>query len=59
MQRQIQGAGKTYLRGTPTVYLNGVKLNSFSDEELASVQAVTRAQPSAASVIAARFKSFR
>ncbi|QIP30241.1 DsbA family protein [Deinococcus radiodurans] len=59
VQRQIQGAGKTYLRGTPTVYLNGVKLNSFSDEELASVQAVTRAQPSAASVIAARFKSFR
>ena len=59
VRRQIQGAEKTYLRGTPTVYLNGVKLTSFSAGELERIQAVTRAQPSAARVIGERLKTFR
>ena len=59
VRRQMQGAGKTYLRGTPTVYLNGVKLTSFSAGEMDRVQSVTRTRPGAASVIARRLESFR
>ncbi|AXG98028.1 hypothetical protein DVJ83_01320 [Deinococcus wulumuqiensis] len=59
VRRQMQGAEKTYLRGTPTVYLNGVKLTSFSGGELERIQAVTHARPSAARVIEERLKTFR
>lgn len=46
--------------GTPTVFLNGVKLTDYSDKnELAAVRAVTGAQPSAATLIDERLKLFR
>lgn len=57
--RQMKGADSLFLTGTPTVYLNGVKLTDWSPEEMRRIQAVTRAKPDAASVIAARLKTFR
>ncbi|MBZ9713221.1 DsbA family protein [Deinococcus multiflagellatus] len=48
------------VRGTPTVFLNGIKLMDYrSAEEQAVVQAITSATPSAASIIDARVKSLR
>ncbi|MGV7423220.1 DsbA family protein, partial [Mycobacterium kansasii] len=47
--RAQQAAGlKLGVQGTPTVYLNGVQLRNYSDEnELAAVRAVTAASPGA------------
>lgn len=48
------------VQGTPTVYLNGLKLMDYADpQELALVRAVTTATPSAAQVIDARLKTLR
>ncbi|GGL05357.1 hypothetical protein GCM10010844_25160 [Deinococcus radiotolerans] len=48
------------VQGTPTVYLNGLKLSNYGDPgEVARARAVTTARPSAASVIEARLKLFR
>lgn len=59
VERQMQAGAKVYLTGTPTVYLNGIKLREFSRQEMQSVQAVTQARPSAAQIITARLKNFR
>lgn len=48
------------VQGTPTVYLNGIKLNDYSDaDELARIRAVTTAKPGAFDVIEGRLKLFR
>lgn len=54
-------AGKVVsIQGTPTVFLNGVKLSDYTDAaEIAAVQAITQANPSAATVIGQRLQSFR
>lgn len=57
--RQMKGADSLFLTGTPTIYLNGVKLTDWSPEEMRRIQAVTKAKPGAASVIGARLKTFR
>ncbi|WP_309571352.1 thioredoxin domain-containing protein [Deinococcus sp.] len=57
---QIRAGIAVGVQGTPTVYLNGVKLTNYSDSaELARVHAATTATPSAATVIDARLKLFR
>lgn len=57
---QMQAGLKVNVQGTPTVYLNGLKLSNYSDaREVARARAITTAQPSAASVIEARLKTFR
>lgn len=54
-------AGKSLrVQGTPTVFLNGVKLANHTDaKELAAVRAITTAKPSAAAIIGQRLQSFR
>ncbi|THF84879.1 DsbA family protein [Deinococcus sp. KSM4-11] len=57
---QIKAGIAVGVQGTPTVYLNGVKLQNYSDAaELARVHAATTATPSAAALIDARLKLFR
>ncbi|WP_254605653.1 DsbA family protein [Deinococcus sp. JMULE3] len=57
---QVQAGLKVNVQGTPTVYLNGLKLSNYGDaREVARARAITTAQPSAASVIEARLKAFR
>lgn len=59
VRAQQAGGLKLGVQGTPTVYLNGVQLRNYSDEnELAAVRAVTAASPGAVEVIAARLKRF-
>ncbi|MFB9994298.1 DsbA family protein [Deinococcus oregonensis] len=48
------------VQGTPTVFLNGIKLADYTDaDEVATVQAITAARPSAATIIGQRLQSFR
>jgi protein-disulfide isomerase len=48
------------VQGTPTVYLNGLKLADYSDPaEVARARAITTARPSAAALIDERLKAFR
>lgn len=57
---QIRAGIAVGVQATPTVYLNGVKLDDYSDAaELARVHAATTATPSAATLIDARLKLFR
>lgn len=60
VEAQQKAGMAVMVQGTPTVYLNGVKLSDYSDEtELATVRAVTTATPSASSLIDGRLKQFR
>lgn len=59
VSRQMVQGQRVYLTGTPTIYLNGIKLTEMTGEELKLVQAMTRARPSAQSVIAGRLASFK
>ena len=57
---QMKAGLNVKVRGTPTVFLNGMKLTDYSDAaELARVRAVTTARPGAATLIDARLKLFR
>ncbi|GHF49795.1 protein-disulfide isomerase [Deinococcus metalli] len=57
---QIKAGIAVGVQGTPTVYLNGVKLKNSADAaELARVHAATTAVPGAATLIEARLKLFR
>ncbi|UBV43207.1 DsbA family protein [Deinococcus taeanensis] len=48
------------VQGTPTVFLNGMKLTDYGDmQEFARIRAVTTARPGAASVIEERLRLFR
>ncbi|WP_231724531.1 DsbA family protein [Deinococcus actinosclerus] len=60
VEAQVQAGLKVNVQGTPTVYLNGLKLSNYADaQEVARARAVTTAQPSAASLIEERLKLFR
>ncbi|MBZ9751380.1 DsbA family protein [Deinococcus sp. HMF7604] len=60
VEAQIKAGMALGVRGTPTVFLNGIKLLDYSDAaELALVRAITTATPSARSVIDARLKTLR
>ncbi|GAA0496929.1 DsbA family protein [Deinococcus depolymerans] len=57
---QYQAGVGVNVQGTPTVFLNGMKLENYSDTaEVAQVRAVTTATPGAATLIDARLKLFR
>ncbi|ANE44002.1 DsbA family protein [Deinococcus puniceus] len=57
---QFAAGKRVAVQGTPTVFLNGVKLADYTDaEELATAQAITTAKPSAGTVIGQRLQSFR
>ena len=57
--RQLASKETAFVSGTPTVYLNGIKRLKRSAEEQQAVLAVTRATPSAGTVIERRLKAFR
>lgn len=59
IKRQLKSKDTAFVDGTPTVYLNGIKLLERSPEEQQAVLAVTRATPSAGTVIEERLKAFR
>lgn len=59
IKRQMASQDAVVVDGTPTVYLNGIKLLERSAEEQKAVLAVTRATPSAGAVIEGRLKAFR
>ncbi len=59
VQRQMKAAAPAFLTGTPTVYMNGVKLSEMSREEEKAVLDVTLTKPGAAAVIQNRLKSLR
>ncbi|PTA67919.1 disulfide bond formation protein DsbA [Deinococcus arcticus] len=60
VEAQYKAGQALGVRGTPTVFLNGVKLLDYrSPEEQAVVRAITRATPSASSVIDARLRTLR
>lgn len=57
---QIKAGLTLGVKGTPTVFLNGMKLQNYTDaSEWAQVQAVTTAKPSAAQLIESRLAQFR
>ncbi|MFT2719842.1 DsbA family protein [Deinococcus sp. A31D244] len=57
---QMKAGVGVNVQGTPTVFLNGMKLKNYSDTaEVAQVRAVTTATPGAAILIDARLKLFR
>ncbi|MCY1702219.1 thioredoxin domain-containing protein [Deinococcus sp. SL84] len=54
LQRQLN------VRGTPSVYLNGIKLNNYNDAaQIRAIRAVTEAGPGAEKVIEQRLKGLR
>lgn len=59
VERQLLGGRKTGLRGTPTVYLGGIKLQSYDLAEMHLAEMVTRARPTAAQVVAQRLKTLK
>ncbi|GGS17119.1 DsbA family protein [Deinococcus knuensis] len=60
VEAQMKAGMGVNVQGTPTVFLNGMKLTDYSDAaELAQVRAVTTARPGAATLIDARLKLFR
>ncbi|SMB92023.1 Protein-disulfide isomerase [Deinococcus hopiensis KR-140] len=60
VRAQYAAGLKVDVRGTPSVYLNGVQMQDYSDaEEAALIRTVTAASPSAAQVIEARLKALR
>ncbi|PNY83000.1 disulfide bond formation protein DsbA [Deinococcus koreensis] len=60
VEAQVRAGLAVGVQGTPTVFLNGVKMGNYaSPAEVARIRAVTRATPSAASVIDARLGLFR
>lgn len=59
IKRQLTSKETAFVSGTPTVYLNGIKLLERSAEEQQAVLAVTRAVPSAGTVIEGRLRAFR
>ncbi|WP_412026673.1 DsbA family protein [Deinococcus yunweiensis] len=60
VEAQVRRGDTVHVTGTPTVYLNGVKLGDYSDpRHWAVVRAVTTAKPGAAALIDARLKGFR
>ncbi|MBX8465754.1 thioredoxin domain-containing protein [Deinococcus sp. RIT780] len=60
VEAQMKAGMAVNVQGTPTVFLNGMKLTDYSDTaELARVRAVTTARPGAATLIDARLKLFR
>lgn len=57
MQQLAQTFG---IRGTPTVFLNGVRLGNYNDAGLIqAIRDVTEAKPGAASVIERRVAALR
>jgi protein-disulfide isomerase len=59
VEAQLAVGKQVAVQGTPTVFLNGVKLGDYTNaEELATVRAITTAKPSAAAVIGQRLQSF-
>lgn len=59
IKRQLASKETAFVSGTPTVYLNGIRLLERSAEEQQAVLAVTRAVPSAGTVIEGRLRAFR
>lgn len=57
---QIKAGGEVAVNGTPSVYLNGMKLADYTDpDEIKAVQDITGARPTALSVIESRLKALR
>lgn len=60
VEAQVRAGLAVGVQGTPTVFLNGVKMDDYaSPAEVARIRAVTRATPTAASLIDARLGLFR
>ncbi|MDB5044567.1 MAG: oxidoreductase [Deinococcus sp.] len=60
VEAQLAAGKMVAVQGTPTIFLNGVKLSDYTNaDELATVQAITTAKPSAATLIGQRLQSFR
>lgn len=60
VRAQYEAGLKVNVQGTPSVYLNGVQMQDYSDaQEMALIRTVTAASPGAAQVIGARLKTLR
>lgn len=59
VQRQMQVSQPISVTGTPTVYMNGIKLRNMSKQELSQIAKLTSAQPNAKEVIQKRLKSLQ
>lgn len=59
VRAQYEAGLKVNVQGTPSVYLNGVQMQDYSDaQEMALIRTVTTASPGAAQVIAERLRRF-
>lgn len=59
VQRQMHINDSISITGTPTVYMNGIKLKSMSDAEMRHIAQLTSAQPSANTIIQKRLKALQ
>jgi len=59
VRTQYEAGLKVGVQGTPSVYLNGVQMQDYSDaQEMALIRTVTTASPGAAQVIGERLRRF-
>lgn len=59
VQRQMHINESISITGTPTVYMNGIKLKSMSEAEMRHIAQLTSAKPSANAIIQKRLKALQ